>query len=502
MEKKIVVIGAGIAGLSAGCYARMNGYNVDVFESHTLPGGLCTSWKRGEYIIDGCLHWLTGSKPADSFYQLWNELGAIKDRKFHDHEEFYRFTGTDGRTVIIYSDADRLRKHLKELSPGDSEHIDILYRLIRKFAKFNSPQGKPYELFGFFDILKMVLTMAPYMKDFNYCKSTSIDEFASRFKDPILREVFPLILGDGDNAMVSLVFTLSLLHNKAGGYPMGGSLEFSKAIEKRLLDLGGKIYYRNRVQKIITKDGAACGIILENGQEVAADYVISCADLKTTMEKFLDGKFIQPQYDEMFANEKLFHSSVQVSYGVNMNLSAGPDCVGDYRKLTEPLLVGNERHEWFGIRKLSFDRSLAPEGKNVVECFFMVDDFEYWEKLYADRTAYKAEKERIAKCVALELEKIYPGFISNIEMTDVLSPMTYLRYTGNYKGTYMTWIMTPSFMKKHQMIKKSLPGLENFWLSGMWVMSPGGVPSGAKTSRDIIQIICKNDGKKFVTTTL
>ena len=66
MEKKIVIIGAGIAGLSAGCYSRMNGYSVEIYESHALPGGLCTSWKKGEYTIDGCLHWLTGSSPGDS----------------------------------------------------------------------------------------------------------------------------------------------------------------------------------------------------------------------------------------------------------------------------------------------------------------------------------------------------------------------------------------------------------------------------------------------------
>lgn len=110
MEKKIIIIGAGIAGLSAGYYARMNGYDAEIYESHSLPGGLCTSWKKGEYTIDGCLHWLTGS---------------------------------DGRTFILYTNADQLEKHMKELSPADTESIELLCRLIRKFTKFKSHKIKP-----------------------------------------------------------------------------------------------------------------------------------------------------------------------------------------------------------------------------------------------------------------------------------------------------------------------------------------------------------------------
>jgi len=183
-----------------------------------------------------------------------------------------------------------------------------------------------------------------------------------------------------------------------------------------------------------------------------------------------------------------------------MDFSNEPDCVAQVFKLYDPILIGNQKTEWFMVRNYSFDPSLAPKGKTVIESTFMVDDFSYWEKLYTDKTAYKAEKERIAIIISDELEKKYPGFKSKIEVTDVLSPMTYVRYTGNYKGSYMTWVMTPELMKKHRMVKKTLPGLKNFWLSGMWIQPPGGVPTGAKTSRDILQVICRKDKKKFTNT--
>ncbi len=95
--KKIIIIGAGVSGLSAGCYAAMNGYEVQIVEAHPLAGGLCTSWKRNGYIIDGSCHSLMGSGPASSYYQMWLELGAIQGRCIVDYEYFAGMTTLDGR---------------------------------------------------------------------------------------------------------------------------------------------------------------------------------------------------------------------------------------------------------------------------------------------------------------------------------------------------------------------------------------------------------------------
>lgn len=70
MEKSIIIIGAGIVSLSTGCYGQMNGYRTQIFGMHTTPDGVCTTWKRKGYKIDGCIHWLTGSSLGNSFYPL------------------------------------------------------------------------------------------------------------------------------------------------------------------------------------------------------------------------------------------------------------------------------------------------------------------------------------------------------------------------------------------------------------------------------------------------
>src|SRR5512134_3920140 len=123
-ERSIIIVGGGIAGLSAGCYGQMNGFHTRIFEMHKKkPGGLCTSWKRQGYTINGCIHWLIGSSPSDGYYRLWEELGAVQGREFVYQEEYGRIEA-GGKRFIVYSNIDRLEQEMKALSPEDSALID------------------------------------------------------------------------------------------------------------------------------------------------------------------------------------------------------------------------------------------------------------------------------------------------------------------------------------------------------------------------------------------
>jgi phytoene dehydrogenase-like protein len=503
MAKKIVIIGAGIAGLSAGVYGRMSGFDTEIYEMHNLPGGLCTAWSRKGFIFDGCIHWLTGSSPKNSFYQLWQELGAIKGREFVDHDIFQSFTDSQGRTFNLYTNADRLQEHMLELSPADRELTIAFCGWIRKFTGFGMPMDKAFELYGFFDYLKMMPKMFPFMGDMKKLNQVTIGDFADRFSEPLIGDSLRNIFGLPSYPLFSLIVTLSLLHDRAGGFPLGGSLEFSKSIERKYLGLGGKILYGKKVDRIITaKDDLndrVTGIRLTDGTEIPADYVISAADLRSTVYGMLDGRYVEPQHEELFKTVPLAPSSVQIYFGLNRRFTQPVESASYVFKVDQPLLIGNEKHYQVNERNYNYDPSLAPEGKSVTMSLFPSTDFNYWETLRKDKAAYKAEKERILTAVTEVFAQRYPGFAEAVETADVVTPMTYTRYTGVYRGTYMTWILTGNNADKFRMVKKTLPGLSNFWLSGMWVMPPGGVPTGAKTSRDIIQLICKREKVKFTT---
>ncbi len=109
-KKTVIIIGGGISGLSAGCYAQMNGYDSKIFELHFIPGGCCTAWERKGYIFDQCIDWFLGTKPGNDMNQIWNELGAIEGKEIRPFREvFNRVVDKDGKSVSFYIDSKKTR---------------------------------------------------------------------------------------------------------------------------------------------------------------------------------------------------------------------------------------------------------------------------------------------------------------------------------------------------------------------------------------------------------
>jgi phytoene dehydrogenase-like protein len=491
MGKSIIIIGAGMAGLSAGCYAEMNGYDAEIFELHSKPGGLCTSWKRKDYIVDGCLHWLVGSSPSNSFYQVWRELGALQGRKVIDHEIFTQVIDPSGKKLILYTNVDKLEKHLLELSPADEKVIKDLTKAVRKFTTFNpsieSSMGNG---------LKMLIESAPYLWPFIKWSRLSVQDWAARFQDPFLRRAFGSLFNLPGFSMIFMIITLGWMNAGAAGYPIGGSLEFSRAIEKRFLDLGGKLHYKSRVEKILAENNRAVGIRLQDGAEKKADYVVSAADGHATIYDMLEGKYINDEIKKRYAEMPRFKSMVQVALGVNRDMSQAPE-LASYL-LEKPVRIAGEDQNDFAIHNYSYDPTLAPPGKTVLVVRFM-SDINNWRELAKDQEKYSAEKQKITDTIMGLVEAKYPGISEQVEMVDVATPMTFERYTGNWEGSIEGWLMTTKNAMSH--MKRTLPGLDNFYMIGQWLQPGGGVPTGAIMGREIVNTICKKDKQKFRVST-
>jgi phytoene dehydrogenase-like protein len=127
-------------------------------------------------------------------------------------------------------------------------------------------------------------------------------------------------------------------------------------------------------------------------------------------------------------------------------------------------------------------------------------DYEYCKKLHENKTVYEQTKDEILRTVIEQLEQRFPGITSQVEMTDVSTPMTFERYTGNWKASFEGWLITPQnanvLMKP---MSQLLPGLRNFYMCGQWVEPGGGLPTGVMSGRRLIKHICKEDKKKFRT---
>ncbi len=497
-EKRIVIIGAGIAGLATGCYARMNGYRAHIVEMHDKPGGLCTVWKRQGYTIDGCIHWLTGSAPADSLYRVWEELGAVQGRRMLDHDVFTRFVGRDGRVVSLYADVDRLERHLQQVSPADAAPIGELCRWIRRFAAFNFPIGRPRELMSGLDGIRLAFGLRRHLKDLALLAGLPLADYATRFQDPLLRTAMTESIG-GHSPVIGLVMTLAGMQKRAAGFPAGGSLAFAQAIERRYLDLGGEISYRVRVTKILVKDGKAVGVRLADGSQIEADDVVSAADLRGTLFELLDGRHVDGAYQELLESGVLYPPCIQVSFGIRGELAGLRECLSESFELEPHLEVAGRDVARMAVKSYAFDSSLAPAGKSVVTSL-LTTDWSAWEPMQENSAAYREEKEKIAAACAAAIDRRYPGFRESIEVTDVATPLSFARYTGNWKGTFMTWILSRDFQRRHAYLRKAVPGIDGVFLAGMWTNPPGGLPGAAIAGREVVQLLCHRDKRRFVTT--
>ncbi|WP_157872755.1 hypothetical protein [Desulfoscipio gibsoniae] len=67
-------------------------------------------------------------------------------------------------------------------------------------------------------------------------------------------------------------------------------------------------------------------------------------------------------------------------------------------------------------------------------------DFDHWYYLQGNRALYKTEKAKLANNVLHQLETLYPGISSLVEITDVATPYTFWRYTRNHRGSYIGWL--------------------------------------------------------------
>ncbi len=414
-----------------------------------------------------------------------------------------RIEGPDGVALVLYSDVDRLEKHLLELAPEDARPIRSLTKAIRKLTGFDLSVEKAPELYTLADKLGMVFGMLPYGGTFMRWRNVSVTDFGERLKNPFLRAAFTDISSEAEGfPMIALIITLGWLNKKVAGYPLGGSLPFARAIEKRFLGLGGTIHYGARVAEILTEKGdrgdQAVGIRLADGTEHRADVVISAADGRTAIFDMLGGRYVDETIKGYYETMKPFPPLLYVGLGIADPLTDVPATVsGITFPLSPPIEIDGKLRERLSFKVYNFDPALAPSGKSVI-VLMLNSDYDRWVELSKDPGAYAAEKEAACEAVLDALERRIPGIRDKVEMRDVATPTTWERFTGNWRGSYEGWL--PSGKNLMMQMKKTLPGLDRFHMIGHWTTPGGGLPPAVSGGRHVIQLICKGDGKRFVAT--
>lgn len=490
----IAIVGAGAAGLSAAVFGAKAGFSVRVFEKHSIPGGLATSWKRKGFTFDYCVDYFWGSGKNQGFYSLWKDLGVAESTTFLPMEAFGSFVGSRGETVNLYTDHRRLEKHLRELSPGDGPMIRAFCRAMAQVRQFHLTTLS----FRWTQIPQILASLSSLLVLARWSKTT-VAQWSAGFQCPLLREALPDIVGR-DTPMAGVLLVLGMMHRRGIGYPLGGSLPLMEVMEKKARSLGAEFVYNAPVRRLLVDQGRVRGLELEGGQIQTARYVVSAGDLHSLFRHLLEGKVSHPEYDRMFAASPLHRSVVQISLGVQVdktwNLDSAPHSIS--LPLKQPLIFEGSPVERLTVRHYTEDPSMAPPGCTVF-LVRMVSRYDYWEEKKKDPAAYRTEKTQVLERTMEALEPWFPGLRDRVMATDVATPVSCVRYTENYRGSTQGWLMTTELMEKMRQgytLPRELPEVKNLILAGQWTEPGGGLPPSARSGKEAIQILKRKEAER------
>lgn len=489
--KKVIIIGGGIAGLTAGIYARQSGFDTIIYEMHNIPGGFCTSWRRGGYLFEGGMHWLGGSRKDQPLYQAWREVGALEETTPVYYRDPFAEFDYYGKTLYIYRDLDKLKAHFLEVSPEDKIAISRLYKDIKAFQKMKMPimdikgiKVNQKSSMRLSDIMGMI----PVVTKMKKLSNMTAADYAAQFRSPALRAFLGNISGEDTNS-VGVISTLATVTSGDGGYPKGGSLAMAMGMAKRYEALGGKIIYNTRVEKVIMENSYAKGVIA-GGEKIRADAVIVTQDTLAAIDYLFEKPLNEPWMQEMRKKTEPMLNTF-ISIGVEADLSALPESV--IFSLKAPLTIGNVKVNTLSVNNYAIYKGYAPKGCTALTTIIMGDSYDFWIKC-KENDIYEKEKNKLSDTIIQILSEKWPQFKGKVAVVDVATPLTYERYCGSYKGSWMSCMRRGDTMLTYPIANEKF---KNLYFAGQRMMPPGGLPGAFDSGRKAAQYLCKDTDTVF-----
>ena len=483
---KILIVGGGVAGLSAGIYAQMAGHQAIVCEKHFVPGGNLCGWDRGEYHIDNCIHWLTGTNPSTKTYQMWEDLGALGGVEIFQGDSLYTCE-YEGKRLSLFKDMKRMETEMLSVSPEDKAEILSFIHAVKALQGFCGIAGKQHnEGIHFFQTIQAIPLLIKYYR-------LTTGALAERFSHPLLKFFFKAFWGD-DFSSLALIFVCAHFCGENGGIPEGSSCAMAERMTERFQSLGGQLLLKKEAVKILLENERATGVTFADGTSVFADYVILTADPASVFGKLIDLP-MPKQLEKNYKNTAYRRfSSYQCAFACGLSeLPFEGDMIFKIPKEYRLLL----RTDRLIVREFSHEKTFSPEGTNILQTmtFVFEEDAKYFIQLREnDREAYHQRKKEMADALLKLLEDQFPQMKGKLHYVDMWTPATYHRFTGSDIGSFMSFALPSKALPL--CVSNRISGLSNVILATQWLQAPGGLPIAAEVGKNAVEAVNKEEHKK------
>jgi prolycopene isomerase len=404
--------------------------------------------------------------------------------EFVPHPCLYRaiFPGHDIR--VAQKDLPAYIATLTGLFPQEREGIRLLFDdmagLTREIEKYSAAGGK-------IDVTRMPVDFPHLTACAGQTWGAMMD---ARIHDTKLRAIVSALwayYGLPPSKLASIYYALPTFGYlvEGGYYPRGRSQTISNAFVKFIEGRGGKVLLGSRVEKILVRDGAAYGVKTAAGRQYTARVVVSNANAFDTFHKMLEPNDRLADYLARMDRFSTSLSCFSVFLGLRRDL-VGKSGIQDaeifyspvydpeaaYRQALDADMTGP------GFAAMLYDnlyRGYSPEGKNTLS-IIALQGYDHWKPYESDyrkgqKEAYRKEKERMADRLVRQVESVLlPGLAKAVEIREVGTPLTNVRYTGNYRGAIYGWDQTLDNSNPRR-LPHATP-IRNLYLAGAWT-SPG-----------------------------
>ncbi|HPR32282.1 MAG TPA: NAD(P)/FAD-dependent oxidoreductase [Prolixibacteraceae bacterium] len=463
MKYDVLIIGAGLGGLTAGAKLAKEGKKVFMIEQHDRPGGCATTFRRKDYTLEVGLHEMDGLDRSDMKTRIFTDLGVFDHVSFLKVPEFYRFIQGDFAFTMPHDPEEAKRLLIAEF-PKEEEGIRAYFdQLMRKPPKTPDEEFIAMSVGAFLDSIMQNPTL----------KLVLLGNLGYFHDDPYTLSLAYYSVAQGS------------YFRGGGNYIQGGSQKLSDYLAQYIEKSGGRVLLKHVVKNILVKNDKVCGIrYFQKGspddlKEVFADDVIANNSVPVVAREMLPdphGKHLAEQIE----GTKIGASLLTLYLGFKKPLKELGSRYYSYfvydESVQSPMDILKNNKGSFEKRSFAFvdysqvDSALAPAGKSVgaVCC---IDYPDCWENL--SREAYRQKKEEVAQIFITKLDKMIPGLKEQVEYYEVGTAKTVGRYILTPQSAVYGFAQTPEYV-----MKPPVASLENLHFASAWTKIGGGF-SGA-----------------------
>jgi phytoene desaturase len=479
----VVVIGAGLGGLSAGACLAKAGRRVLVVEREDGPGGNTRAFRRGPYTFDPAIH-VTAQGFNIEFLDFYlSALGIAGDVELLRAEDFF---GVDiaGERFRLPIGLEPLKGYLAERFPHEADGVT---RFVETCAQTTRESQAPPPRVGLAD-LDAVKAALPML--FKYRRATLADVLDEHLKDPLAKAVcaaaWPYLgLPPGRLSFMAYSGALMALLDPGPLYVKGSFQSLADALAGCIAEHGGEVLTGTSVTAIELAEGRVAGVELDGSERVAAKVVVSNADARQTFERLLPADALPERFRRRLAKMRPSISALVLfsaakldpaAHGLSHEHFLHP--TGNLDAVYDGVLKGSLGGTWLSLPSIH-DPSLAPAGEHVIvfSSLMPYDIGEPWVEA----------KPRYMELALAAVERTLPGYREALTYADCATPATFQRYTLAEQGAAYGWENTPD-----QTVPKRLDyrtPIEGLFLAGHWTHPGTGsircLLSGAQTAAAI-----------------